>query len=109
MALQEGPEADGRHPKVDGLPGFDFEFLLKLYTDPDRAMFLGNMGSRTTVYVYTVLYTSLIGEQVRLWVRLSAQATLCTQPNDRAHGSVQGEKPARKRGTRYEPSKAAIF
>ena len=51
MTLQEGPEADGRHPypKVDGLPGFDVKWLLKLYADPDRAIFVGNMGSRTLV------------------------------------------------------------
>ena len=57
MTLQEGPEADGRHPhpKVDGLPGFDIKWLLKLYADPDRAIFVGNMGSRTTVTEDTVL------------------------------------------------------
>ena len=51
MTLQEGPEADGRHPypKVDGLPRFDIKWLLELYTDPDRAIFVGYMGSCTTV------------------------------------------------------------
>jgi hypothetical protein len=60
MALQEGPEADGRHPKINGLPGFDCEFLLKLYTDPDRAMFLGNIGSRTTVTEDTILVDNFV-------------------------------------------------
>jgi hypothetical protein len=48
MALQEGPEADGRppHPEVDGLPGFDVKWLLKLDADPDRAMFVCNEGRK---------------------------------------------------------------
>lgn len=56
MSLQERPEADGRHPhpKVDGLPGFDIKWLVKLYADPDRARFMGNMGSRATVTEDTV-------------------------------------------------------
>jgi hypothetical protein len=38
MSLQEGLEADGRHPypKVHGLSGLDVKWLLKLYADPDR-------------------------------------------------------------------------
>ena len=55
MTLQEGPEADRRYPKVDGLPGFDVEWLLKLYAHPDSAIFLGNMGSRTTITEDAVL------------------------------------------------------
>ena len=54
MALQ-GPEPDGRYPKVDNLPGFDVKWFLKLYTDPDRAVFVSNTGSRTTVTEDTVL------------------------------------------------------
>ncbi len=56
VTLQEGPEADGRHPhlKVDGLPGFDVKWLLKLYADPDRAIFVGDIGLRTTVTEDTV-------------------------------------------------------
>jgi hypothetical protein len=51
MTLQEGPEADGRylHPKVDCLPIFDVKWLLKLYPNPCRAIFMGNIGSRTRV------------------------------------------------------------
>jgi hypothetical protein len=50
MTLQEGPEADGRHPypKVDRLPGFDVKLLLKLNADPDYAIFVCNVGSRAT-------------------------------------------------------------
>jgi hypothetical protein len=56
MTLQKGPETDGRHPhlEVDGLPGFDVKWLLKLDTDPDRAIFVGNVGSRATVTEDTV-------------------------------------------------------
>jgi hypothetical protein len=56
MTLQEGLEVDGRHPylKVDSLPGFNIKWLLKLYTDPDRAIFVGNIGSCTTVTEDTV-------------------------------------------------------
>jgi hypothetical protein len=55
MTLQ-GPEADGRHPhpKVDSLPGFDIKWLWKLYADPDRAIFVSNIGLRTTVTKNTV-------------------------------------------------------
>ena len=55
MTLQEGPEADGRYLKVDCLPGFDIKWLLKLDADPDRAILIGNIGSRTTVTEDTVL------------------------------------------------------
>lgn len=56
MTLQKGPEADRRHPhpKVDGLPGIDVEWLLELYADPDRAIFVSDSGSRTTVTEYTI-------------------------------------------------------
>ncbi len=51
MTLQDGPEADARHPhpKVDDLPSFDVTRLLKMYVDPDRTIFVDNVGSRTTV------------------------------------------------------------
>ena len=51
MTLQERPEADRRHPhpQVDGLSGFDVKLRLKLYADPDHAIFVGKMGSRATV------------------------------------------------------------
>ena len=57
MTLQEGPEADGRHPhpQVDSLPGFNVKWLLKLDADPDRAIFVGNMGPRASVTEDTVL------------------------------------------------------
>jgi hypothetical protein len=55
VTLQEGPEADRRDPKIDGLPSFDVKWLLKLYADPDRAILVGNLGSRTTVAEDTVL------------------------------------------------------
>ena len=59
VTLQEGPETDGhgRYPNVDRLPGFDVnvKWRLKLYTDPDCAIFMGNMGSRTTVTEETAL------------------------------------------------------
>jgi hypothetical protein len=54
MTLQEGPEADGRYPKVDGLSGFDVKWFLQLYADPDRAIFVSNTGSCTTVTEDTV-------------------------------------------------------
>jgi hypothetical protein len=56
MALQEGPEADGRHlhPDVDGLPGFDVKWLLKLDVNPGCAIFVGKVGSRATVAEDTV-------------------------------------------------------
>ena len=56
VTLQEGREADehGRYPNVDRLPGFDVKWLLKPYTDSDCAIFMGNMGSRTTVTEDTV-------------------------------------------------------
>jgi hypothetical protein len=56
VTLQEGPEADGRHPhpKVDGLPSFHVKWLLNLDADPDYAIFVGNVGSRATVTEDTV-------------------------------------------------------
>lgn len=56
MTLQEGPETDGRHPhpKVDSLSSFDLKWFLKLDADPDRAIFVGNVGSRATITEDTV-------------------------------------------------------
>ena len=36
------------------MSGFDLKWLLKLYTNPDSAMFVGNMGPRTPVPKDTV-------------------------------------------------------
>jgi hypothetical protein len=51
MTLQERPEADERHPhpEVNSLPGFDVKWLLKLDTDLDRVISLGNMGPRASI------------------------------------------------------------
>ena len=55
MTLQEGPEAAGRDPKINRLPGLDFESLLKLYADSHSTIFIGNVGSSATVGEDTVL------------------------------------------------------
>jgi len=55
MTLQEGLEADGRYPKVNSLSSFDVKWFLKLYADPDRAIFVSNIGSCITVTEDTVL------------------------------------------------------
>jgi hypothetical protein len=56
VTLLEGPEANGRHPypQVDSLPGFNVKSLLKRDADPDRAIFVGNVGPRATVTEDTV-------------------------------------------------------
>jgi hypothetical protein len=55
VALQAGLEANRRNPKIDGLLSFDVKFFLKLYANPDRAMLMGNLGSRATVTKDTVV------------------------------------------------------
>jgi hypothetical protein len=43
------------HLKIDSLPGFDVKWFLKLYVDPNHAIFVSNMGSRTPVTEDAVL------------------------------------------------------
>lgn len=60
MALQKGPEANRWYPKIDRLPGFDFQRLLRVYADSNCAMFVGNMGTGTAVTKDAVLANNYI-------------------------------------------------
>jgi hypothetical protein len=54
MALQERSKANRRYPKIDGLSSFDFEWFLKLYTDTDRTLLVGNTSPCTAIAKYPV-------------------------------------------------------
>lgn len=47
VTLQKGPEADERYSEIDVLLSFDVKWLLTLYAEPDRTMFVRDMGSHT--------------------------------------------------------------
>ena len=49
VTLQERPEADGRNPEIDVLPSFDVNWLLKLYAEPDRTIYVRDVGSCTAI------------------------------------------------------------
>ena len=55
VTLQEGPEADGRYPEVNVLPSFDVKWLLTLYAEPDRTIFVRDVGSRTAISEEAIL------------------------------------------------------
>jgi hypothetical protein len=49
MALQEGPEANGGYPEDDILARSQSKWLLQVYAEPDRTMFVCDMGSCTAI------------------------------------------------------------
>jgi hypothetical protein len=49
VTWQERPEADRRNPEIDVLPSFDVKWLLKLYAEPDRTIYVRDVGSRTAI------------------------------------------------------------
>ena len=53
-------EANGRYPKVNSLSGFNIKWFLKLYMDPNRAIFVSNIGSCITITEDTVLADNYI-------------------------------------------------
>jgi hypothetical protein len=48
VSLQERPEADGRNPDID-VPSLDVKSLLTLYAEPDRTIYVRDVGSRTAI------------------------------------------------------------
>jgi hypothetical protein len=55
VTLQERLEADGRNQEIDVLPSFDVKWLLKLYAEPDRTIYVRDVGLRTAILEEAIL------------------------------------------------------
>ena len=55
VALQEGPDAGGRHPDIDVLPSFHLKRLPTLNLEPDRTIYVRDVGLPTARPEETIL------------------------------------------------------